>query len=44
MALLILMKRSSSLFAKVGLESFYKWIEKQAYSNDWVFQKATKAI
>ena len=32
-----------SLAKKSGIESFYKWIEKQAYSNDWVFQKSYKS-
>ena len=32
-----------SLRKNSGIESFYKWIEKQAYSNDWVFQKRYKS-
>jgi len=32
-----------SLSKKSGLERFFNWVEKQAYSNEWVFQKTFKS-
>ena len=32
-----------SLSKKSGMERFLNWIEKQAYSNDWVFQQTYKS-
>ncbi len=32
-----------SLSKKLGMERFLNWIEKQAYSNDWVFQQTYKS-
>ena len=32
-----------SLSKKSGLERFFNWVEKQAYSNEWVFQQTQKS-
>ena len=32
-----------SLSKKSGLERFFNWVEKQAYSNEWVFQQTFKS-
>ena len=32
-----------SLSKKSGLERFFNWVEKQAYSNEWVFQQTHKS-
>ena len=32
-----------SLSKKSGLERFFNWVEKQAYSNEWLFQKTYKS-
>lgn len=32
-----------SLRKKSGLERFFNWVEKQAYSNEWVFQQTHKS-
>ena len=32
-----------SLSKKSGLERFFNWVEKQAYSNEWVFQQTYKS-